>query len=58
MTVIDKTMEMHKSRDLNIKLRGCLAQIRTHQFNLDDIFHMLKKLSEGKKGHIDAKIVS
>lgn len=38
MTIIDKVMEMHKCRDLNIKLRGCLGYIKTYQYSLDDIY--------------------
>jgi hypothetical protein len=55
--LIDKTLEMEKSRELNNKLRGSLFNIHTYDFSLDDFMKFLNKLSEGKKSRIDVKLV-
>lgn len=38
--IIDRCNEMHKCRDLNAKLRGCLTKIKTSTFSMDDYFQL------------------
>ena len=57
MEVINKTMHLSKCRDLIQKLRLAVIWKNNSNYNVDDIKYIYEKLSEGKVGYVDSRLM-